>query len=56
MCGLFGVVYLIFAICMTNYGTRLSLILSNLQENAEKDEKELLKTLNIRVTIPLLRL
>jgi hypothetical protein len=51
MCGLYGVVYLIFAICMTNYGTRLSLILSNLFENSEKDEKELLKALNIRVII-----
>lgn len=32
ICGLNGVVYLIFAICMTNYGTRLSLILSNIHE------------------------
>ena len=38
ICGLFGVVYLIFAICMTNYGTRLYLILSNLLENSEKEE------------------
>ena len=53
ICGLFGVVYLIFAICMTNYGTRLYLILSNLLENSEKEEKELLKSLNIRVIAPL---
>jgi hypothetical protein len=31
-CGLYGVVFLLFTICMTNYGTRLSLILSNLIE------------------------
>lgn len=49
MCGLFGVVYLIFAICMTNYGTRLSLILSNLLENSDKEEKEVLKALHLRV-------
>lgn len=49
ICGLFGVVYLIFAICMTNYGMRLTLILSNLLESSEKDEKEILKALNIRV-------
>lgn len=34
---------------MTNYGTRLALILSNLQENSKKEEKDLLKALNIRV-------
>lgn len=50
--GLFGVVYLIFAICMTNYGTRLSLILSNLVENSsEKEEKELFKAMNFRIFV-----
>ena len=49
LCGLFGVVYLIFAICMTNYGTRLALILSNLFENSEAEEREILKALNYRV-------
>jgi hypothetical protein len=35
---------------MTNYGTRLSLILSNLVENsAEKEEKDLFKALNFRI-------
>ena len=34
---------------MTNYGTRLALILSNLLENSEKEEKEMLKALNLRV-------
>ncbi len=34
---------------MTNYGTRLSLILSNLVESSEKEEKDLLKALNIRI-------
>ena len=49
LCGLFGVVYLIFAICMTNYGTRLALILSNLFENSEAEEREILNSLNYRV-------
>lgn len=49
ICGLFGVVYLIFAVCMTNYGMRLALILSNLLDNSEKEEKEILKALNVRV-------
>ena len=34
---------------MTNYGTRLALILSNLVEATEKEEKELLRALNLRV-------
>ena len=52
MSGLFGVIYLIFAICMTNYGTRLSLILSNLVESSpEKEEKELFKELNLRILV-----
>ncbi len=36
---------------MTNYGTRLALILSNLVESSEKDEKELLRALNLRVIL-----
>lgn len=67
MCGLFGVIYLIFAVCMTNYGTRLSLILTNLSESSnggyfgttthsfeqKQDERDLIKQLNIRVSLVL---
>ncbi|TNV86942.1 hypothetical protein FGO68_gene17573 [Halteria grandinella] len=51
-CGVYGVVYLIFAICMTNYGTRLYLILQNLQDhNESQDDKEILKALGKRVIV-----
>lgn len=49
MCGLSGVIFLILAICMINYGARLSLILYNLIEVGENYEIELLKKLNVRV-------
>ena len=49
LCGLFGIVYLIFALCMTNYGTKLSIILSQLQDDSDSDENRILKTLNTRV-------
>ena len=51
MCGLFGVVYLIFAVCMTNYGTRLSMILSNVVDHSEETDRSTLKPLNRRVII-----
>lgn len=56
ICGLFGIVYLIFALCMINYGARLSIILSNLQDSTNighiQDENLLLlKALNKRVRI-----
>ena len=58
ICGLFGIVYLIFALCMTNYGTRLSMILyAHLHEEGEHNYYQnngrhiLLKTLNKRVTL-----
>jgi hypothetical protein len=44
MCGLFGVVYFIFAICMLNYGIRMYWMLNNLKEiQANHDEKEIVK-------------
>jgi hypothetical protein len=53
LCGLNGFIYFIFAICMFNYGIRLFWILQNLQEQREKDEKELelIKILNKRVRL-----
>ena len=47
--GLLGVIYLIFCICMINYGLRLFLILRSTIEHADIEEREQLRPLLKRV-------
>lgn len=42
---------MIFAVCMMNYGAKLYLMLQNHAENIEQEEKNLLRTLSIRVVL-----
>jgi len=49
VCSLFGIVYLIFAVCITNFGTKLTFLLHSLQQGCELQERGLIKRLTARV-------